>query len=87
MDVISGTEKAYEIEMKTVVVSGFVESESSYGFLVDVKTNENNVVVHASRREWFPKSHCSYTIERKGTHEVYRLIAPKWMLDKKKIQY
>lgn len=85
-DIISGTEKAHEIEMATVLVSGLTESQNSYGAIVDLVFDENGKYKAGSRLEWFPKSCCSFEkAEDNSGFKLFYITAPVWLINKKNL--
>lgn len=98
-DYISGTEDAYKSNIGTtmirVEVSGVREGKNSIGCLVDLIFDVNGNCSSASRLEWFGKSVCSIEeVEYERVHfrkpticKKWFLNAPKWILDKNKVNY
>lgn len=82
-------------ELVKVEVGVARESETSYGCLVDLRFNDEGINTSASRLVWFPKSICTYEVveyERDWFGKTiidkkYFMTAPKWFLDKNKINY
>lgn len=78
-----------------VQVSSPRESATSYGALVDLMFNEKGEDTSASRLEWFPKSLCEFEeidcdydhFGKSVTGKKWFITAPKWLLDKKNINY
>lgn len=71
-----------------VQVSSSRESDTSYGVLVDLRFNEEGRCIAGSRLEWFSKSICELEkIENEGFLPTFFLTAPKWLLDKKNVNY
>ena len=73
-------------ELITVQVSSPIESEKTFGVLVDLIFDENGKNTSASRLKWFPKSICSIEkiepIDSTKDLPTYFLTAPKWIVDK-----
>ena len=82
-------------ELIKVQVGVARESETSYGCLVDLRYDDKGNNTSASRLVWFPKSICTYEVveyERDWFGKTiidkkYFMTAPKWFLDKNKINY
>jgi hypothetical protein len=78
-----------------VQVSGTRESDKSIGALVDLRYNDKGEMSSASRLVWFPKSICEEIVEeyyynhfgKEVLAHRYFINAPKWFLDKNKINY
>jgi len=73
-------------ELIRVQVSSPIESEKTFGVLVDLIFDENGKNTSASRLKWFPKSICSIEkiepIDNTKDLPTYFLTAPKWIVDK-----
>jgi len=73
-------------ELIRVQVSSPIESEKTFGVLVDLIFDENGKNTSASRLKWFPKSICSIEkiepIDSTKDLPTYFLTAPKWIVDK-----
>lgn len=74
-------------KIKVQVEGPVRESTTSYNVFVDLYFNEEGRCTGASRREWFPKTLCDIEKLELFDSIKYYLIAPKWLLDKKKVKY
>jgi len=76
------------LEKITVQVSTLRETPTSYGVLVDLTFRQNGTLSSASRLEWFPKGECEISRVDVPNHvTAFYLTAPKWLLDKKNVNY